>query len=357
MATPPQGELPIKYSSVDTKGNTDLQNVEFLFQDQLTGVETVAVDSNGQLGLVDKYGKVYLATPSGDSYQLTPDPITHIIPGRSLGAMFDAEGNLYVCNSPLGLMKVVSPGDPDKQKLIMATSRVTDDSALWPGTPVEFIDGIDIASDGTVYLTQASDVIAYRTEDDSWDAVDSVYVTLQKGAPVGMLMAYYPSNDSTHALMDKMWFANGVVLAHDESYVLVGDSLMAKIHRYWLKGPKAGTHEVFLDNLPGPPDGLARSSDGNFWVAIPSVFPPLVKISQFRLVRVLIGWLPRIMRLLSIKPPGLGLVLKVSPEGQIVQTLADPKGSKVFFISSAVEHAGKLFLGTLGMPGVPVLKL
>ena len=58
MATPPQGELPIKYSSVDTKGNTDLQNVEFLFQDQLTGVETVAVDSNGQLGLVDKYGEV-----------------------------------------------------------------------------------------------------------------------------------------------------------------------------------------------------------------------------------------------------------------------------------------------------------
>ena len=56
-------------------------------------------------------------------------------------------------------------------------------------------------------------------------------MTLQKGAPVGMLMAYYPSNGSTHALMDKMWFANGVVLAHDEAYVLVGDSLMAKIHR------------------------------------------------------------------------------------------------------------------------------
>jgi hypothetical protein len=106
--------------------------------------------------------QVYLAAPAGDSYKLNPEPITYIIPGRSLGAMFDAEGSLYVCNSPLGLMKVVSPGDPDNQKLIMATSRVTDDSPLWPGTPVEFIDGIDIASDGTVYLTQATDVIAYR---------------------------------------------------------------------------------------------------------------------------------------------------------------------------------------------------
>jgi hypothetical protein len=127
--------------------------------------------------------------------------------------------------------------------------------------------------------------------------------------------------------------------------------------RYWLKGPKAGTHEVFIDNLPGPPDGLSRSSDGNFWVAIPSIFPPLAKISQFRLIRVMIAWLPRIMRLFSIKPPGLGLVLKISPEGQIIQTLADPNGSKVFFISSAVEHAGKLFLGTLHMRGVPVLDM
>ena len=73
---------------------------------------------------------------------------------------------------------------------------------------------------------------AARTEDGSWDAMDSFYVTLQKGAPMGMLMAYYPSNGSTHALMDKMWFANGVVLAPDESYVLVADSLMAKIHKY-----------------------------------------------------------------------------------------------------------------------------
>ena len=110
-----------------------------------------------------------MATASGDtgSYQLTtPDPITHIIAGRSLGAMFDAEGNLYVCNSPLGLLKVESPGDPsDKQKLIMATNRITDDSPLWAGTPVEFIDGIDIGSDGTVYLTQATDLTAYRCGD------------------------------------------------------------------------------------------------------------------------------------------------------------------------------------------------
>jgi sugar lactone lactonase YvrE len=70
-----------------------------------------------------------------------------------------------------------------------------------------------------------------RTSDETWDAMDSVFVTLAKGAPAGMLCAYYPHNRSTHALMTGMWFANGVVLSPDESYVLVSDSLQANIHR------------------------------------------------------------------------------------------------------------------------------
>jgi hypothetical protein len=69
--------------------------------------------------------------------------------------------------------------------------------------------------------------------------MDSVFVTLAKGAPAGMLLAYHPHNGSTHALMTGLWFANGVVLSPDESYVLVTDSLQARIHRWvtlWCAG-------------------------------------------------------------------------------------------------------------------------
>jgi hypothetical protein len=39
--------------------------------------------------------------------------------------------------------------------------------------------------------------------------------------------------------------------------------------RYWLKGPKAGSYDVFYDKLPGPPDGISRSTDGqNYWITI-----------------------------------------------------------------------------------------
>lgn len=36
--------------------------------------------------------------------------------------------------------------------------------------------------------------------------------------------------------------------------------------RYWLKGSKKGTHEVFLDNLPGFPDNLSPYKNGGFVV-------------------------------------------------------------------------------------------
>jgi sugar lactone lactonase YvrE len=46
-----------------------------------------------------------------------------------------------------------------------------------------------------------------------------------------MLLAYHPSNGSTIALMDKLWFGNGVALSPEEDYLLVADSIQMKIHR------------------------------------------------------------------------------------------------------------------------------
>lgn len=38
-------------------------------------------------------------------------------------------------------------------------------------------------------------------------------------------------------------------------------------NRYYLKGPKKGTSEVFMENLPGAVDNIRRSSSGGYWVA------------------------------------------------------------------------------------------
>lgn len=53
-----------------------------------------------------------------------------------------------------------------------------------------------------------------------------------------------------------------------EDFVLVNETYRYRIVRYWLKGPKAGTHEVFIDNLPGFPDNISSNRKGTFWLAL-----------------------------------------------------------------------------------------
>jgi hypothetical protein len=53
-------------------------------------------------------------------------------------------------------------GDAESQKLILATGRISDESPLLPGYPVEFANALDIASDGTVYFSCSTDVLAYK---------------------------------------------------------------------------------------------------------------------------------------------------------------------------------------------------
>lgn len=357
MAEPPPGSLPLTYNASFASADERLAAADVLLPGAIAGVETVAVARDGRLGLVDKFGRVYIATPDGaGGYELPAEPLAWSSPGRTLGAAFDADGSLYMANAPLGLLKLVAPGTP-RQKLVLATGRVSDASPLAPGYPVEFANALDIATDGTVYFSMSSDVIPYKTEDGSWDCLDSVYVTIAKAGPAGMLLAYEPDSGATTALMSGLWFANGVALSHDESYVLVADSVQMRIHKYWLRGPKAETSEVWLDNLPGPPDGISRSSDGNFWVAIYSKPPSIVRFAHSRLVRLLFAWTPRIMRLLGLAVPKTGLVLKVDPSGAILEVLGDPHGRVVWGVTSAIEADGRLFLGSIRRSGVPVLDL
>jgi sugar lactone lactonase YvrE len=38
-------------------------------------------------------------------------------------------------------------------------------------------------------------------------------------------------------LMKALWFANGVALSADESFVVVTASVSNRVHRFWLRGP------------------------------------------------------------------------------------------------------------------------
>ncbi len=73
-----------------------------------------------------------------------------------------------------------------------------------------------------------------------------------------------------------MYFANGVALSENEDFVLVCESARYRITRFWLSGPNKGSSDVFVDNLPGFPDGVSSDNRGTFWVALFTVRNALV---------------------------------------------------------------------------------
>ena len=67
----------------------------------------------------------------------------------------------------------------------------------------------------------------------------------------GRLLVYDPRDGSTRTLLDGYRYTNGVCMAHDGKSLFFAESWACRIHRYWLEGPKAGTAECVIRDMPG----------------------------------------------------------------------------------------------------------
>eukprot|EP00798_Chlamydomonas_sp_ICE-L_P030844 gene30844-35884_t len=142
----------------------------------------------------------------------------------------------------------------------------------------------------------------------------------------------------------RMFFANGVALPPDESYVTIAETAMYRMLRYWLKGPKAGTLDVLIDGLPGAPDGISKSADGNFWVpCVVEYSATTLRIIRPKIVRSIIALINAV-----IPATPWGGVMKVSPTGEVLAFLNDPKGTNIAFASSVLEVGDRLYIGNVG---------
>ena len=66
---------------------------------------------------------------------------------------------------------------------------------------------------------------------------------------------------------------------------------LSSLLRYYLSGPKAGTMDVFVENLPGLPDNISPSASGGYWVgfAIARHTPPVEILTELPILRTLIA--------------------------------------------------------------------
>jgi hypothetical protein len=160
----PPDELPPLWDADFKTNNAALRRARRFFAGHgIQGVETVAAAPNGTVALVSADGRVFFANPDGGGSgsgkgggYAPPRHVATIAPGRCLGAAFSPrDGSLIVANAPLGLVQLAA-GDSQGAALLKLTALAA--RAAESGEWLSFADGVDIAADGTIYFTHASDV-------------------------------------------------------------------------------------------------------------------------------------------------------------------------------------------------------
>ncbi|XP_050368101.1 protein STRICTOSIDINE SYNTHASE-LIKE 3 [Argentina anserina] len=347
------------WSSVPTERDTQnlLQKSEIRFLNQVQGPESVVFDPQGRgpyAGVAD--GRIliwngqawidfaYTSPNRSEICDPKPSPMSYLpnehICGRPLGLRFDKKtGDLYIADAYLGLLKVGPEGG-------LATSLTTEAE----GVPLRFTNDLDIDEEGNVYFTDSSTKYQRR------NFLQLVF----SGDDSGRVLKYNPTTKETTVLERNLQFPNGVSLSKDGSFFVFCEGSKGRLRKYWLKGEKAGTSEVFAV-LSGFPDNVRTNDNGEFWVALHcrrSMYTYFCAL--FPKIRKVILSLPisaKIQFLIHIGGWPHGVVAKYSPEGKLLQILEDSTGKVVKAVSEVEEKDGKLWMGSVLMPFIAVYDL
>jgi sugar lactone lactonase YvrE len=299
--------------------NGRLKDVEWLGKGVAMGPESTAIDRQGRVYTGTRDGRILAIDPG----KTEPRLIKHI-DGRALGMAVDHNGRLVFCNPEVGLQTLDDQGN------------VTTLVSSLDNIKFRFTDDVDVAPDGTLYFTDASWKFgAHGYRDD---------ILEHRGN--GRLMAYVPLSGKTFLALSGLQFANGVAVAGDGSFVIVAETGAYRLTRFWLKGDKAGTADVFFDNLPGLPDNVTWSKERKvFWVAL---FSPRISsldaLAPHPFLRKVIMRLPL---WLQPQPKRTGWALAIDADGKVVDSL-EYSGDDAFApVTSVREHEGVLWLGSL----------
>ncbi len=294
------------------------------------GAEDVVVAGRGP-----DEGAVFTGTEDGSIFRVGHDGrridrVAHT-GGRPLGIEIDPDGRLLVCDAHKGVLRV----DPRTGGIEAVTDRIG-------GVPMVFCNNAAIASDGTVWFSDSST----RYGIEQWK--DDFVQDTRTGR-----LARMGADGVPEVVLDGLAFANGVALAADESYVAVAETGARTVVRWWLAGPRAGTRDHLVTDLPGYPDNIARGSDGLIWVSIASPTDPVVERLQ-RSPRPLRRAVTKIPEPLQPKPRRTVRAQAYDDAGALVHDV-DLPGTAYHMVTGVREHDGRLWLGSLQEPAIAVV--
>jgi hypothetical protein len=221
------------------------------------------------------------------------------------------------------------PGAPELRPGATAASR-----------PLIVCDNLEVSEDGQrIYFSEPFDY-SNASVDDALDEAIAL-------SPNGRLWRYDVATRSTRLIAEGFHFINGVLYdlhpgQQREESVLVTQTSLFRLTRFYLRGPKAGRDEVVLDGLTGLDDGMDRDASGRIWLALFSNRTMLLTwVHEHAWIKPLLMRVPA--RLLMALPQETG-VLVVSPDGRTPLYSALYDGDLLASIASAVPSPAGVYL-------------
>ncbi|XP_045617948.1 adipocyte plasma membrane-associated protein Hemomucin [Procambarus clarkii] len=346
--------------------NNELDAADRILDGKIVGPESIASRDPEEIFVSLHGGKILrIWGPRFDHFKTVAaigpgcdGPWQESVCGRPLGLRFAPDGRLIVVDAYLGLFAV--DVDTGNKELLFDIFQEID------GAVPKIPDDLDIDAEGNIYWSDASTVCTLE------DGIVEFF-----SDPSGRLIKFDPKTKTNTVLVKNVHFANGVQLSPDQDFILFCETFRNRVKRYWLKGPKAGQTDVFVDRLPGMPDNIRDKDDGGYYVSLVSVPNDFSRkgraiMAKLPLVRKLIIRLLFITKLLfksfdkfypnqytgclvhkilNLQPvanvvrTNLTIVVELDKDGNIINSLQGNSG-KIQLISETKKVGNNLFFGS-----------
>ncbi|MCD9644233.1 adipocyte plasma membrane-associated protein-like [Datura stramonium] len=310
---------------VPKRNNHMLHGSEKIGVDQLLSPEDVAYDPNSGViytGCVDGWVKKVTVNISAADSRVEDWVFTG---GRPLGLALGRHGEVIVADADKGLLlNVTSEGE---------VKVLTEEAE---GLKFKLADAVDVAKDGMIYFSDAS--YKYKFEEFMYDFLE--------GRPYGRLLSYDPSTKQTKTLLGDLYFANGVAVSPDQNSVIFCETPLSKCKKYYVKGERKGSVDIFIENLPGFPDNIRYDGEGHYWIALASEKTYTWNLAlRYPFIRKIMAIIVKYVG--QPRAEKNGGVLSVDLQGKPVEHYYD---GDVTMMSSATKIGDHLYCGSIKSP-------
>ena len=198
-------------------------------------------------------GRIYVGVEEGQILRYAADgsgpQVFADTGGRPLGLDFDLNGNLIVADAAKGLLSI----DPTGAIAVLVHGGGRSPARLHRRRRRR--------------LAERRLVLRRLRASGAHHDVMNAALESRAQRPTGSSTISVPASAS--AVLGDLYFANGSRRLSGWDLCLgQRNDALSNAKRVYVRGPRTGVVEVFIDNLPGFPDGISTGADGVYWLAL-----------------------------------------------------------------------------------------